>query len=99
MNSTYHFKPINTFMHKTFQIENVSNTTQKIHVKSDFLGSWSFNLDNISFQNLCEKMEIYCECVELLQNIFPELTSVQREYFLTSPQMQMPFNQFYDDEH
>ena len=83
----YNFNPPNPFMKKTYQIEKTSPSTSTVYVKSAFLGAWSFSLNGINHETLCNKMNKYCSESVLLQDLFSELPPDQRESFLTCPTM------------
>ena len=71
---TFSFKPQNMFMHKIFKIEPKSSNIQKVYVQSSMLGNWDFLLENISYEDLSEKLTVYCQCDKLLQEVFSNLT-------------------------
>jgi hypothetical protein len=84
-------------MKKTFSIEKINPNESKVYVKSAFLGSWSFTLDSLDYDTLCLKLTRYCSNSEMIQDIFPELTSNQRECFITDPKMSLFFEDIPDE--
>ena len=86
---TYNLEPKNRFMSKTFLVERTAENKNTIHVKSAFLGSWTFTLNNFNYDTLCLKLNRYCSNGEMIQDVFSELTPDQRECFLTDPKMSL----------
>jgi hypothetical protein len=89
----YNFNPPNPFMKKTYQVEKTSSSTSTVHVKSAFLGAWSFPLSEIDHKTLCNKINRYCNESIMLQDLFSEMSPNQRESFLTKPTMHDVFEE------
>ena len=83
----YNFKAKNPFIAKTYTVETSTPGKCKVNVKGAFLGKWSFDLD-LDYESTCERLNKYCSTQQpYLQDVFPELSPVSRENFLTDPKL------------
>ena len=82
MNHTY--RPSNIFAYKDFTTSKLSQTHSSVKVKSPFLGEWNFQI-SIPFNELNAKLNTYCQNELNIQDIFNNLTPLEREKFLSDP--------------
>jgi len=84
---TFYYNPVNFFARKAYTIVKVNEQTTNVKVKSPFLGNWNFDIE-IDYSTLNDKLDLYSKGDTLIQNVFPNLSSEQREKFLTNPSME-----------
>jgi hypothetical protein len=94
--STFVFKAPNKFVNKTYTVKTISNNLCEVKVISNFLGSWSFEI-NMDYDLLCSRLHTYCNQDIYIQRIFPELTPEAREKFLTDPKVTLSSFDSYSD--
>ena len=83
---TFHYAPPNIFAKKTYTVSQVNDQTSHVTVQSPFLGKWSFDI-NMQYAVLTHKLNRYSSEDLLIQNIFPALSSIEREKFLSDPEL------------
>jgi ribosome recycling factor len=85
---TFYYNPINSFARKVYIIQKIDEQTTNVKVKSPFLGSWTFNI-NMDYSTLNDKLNAYSKGNTVIQAVFPNLTSEQREKFMSDPSMDL----------
>lgn len=96
ISNVFVFKTTNAFANKTYTIKTISNNLCEVSVVSDFLGSWSFEI-NMDYDLLCNRLNTYCTQNIYIQKIFPELTPETREKFLVDPKISLISSDYYSD--
>lgn len=79
----FKFTAPNFMVNKTYLVKELPQATQ-INVSSPFLGNWEFELDSMTYSQICFSLSKYCSGA-LIQDCFPSLPANARENFLTPP--------------
>ncbi len=85
LQTKYNYRPPNPLANKEFLLKSLNPESTEITVSSPFLGQWTFTLDDIKYNVLCDKLNEWCTGELTIQEVFPNLTTSQRENFISNP--------------
>ena len=75
----------NFMANKVYKVFN-KETFTLIQVSSPFVGNWEFELNSMTYEQVCFGLERYISG-KLIQEAFPNLSVDEREGFITPPSM------------
>ena len=81
----FNFTALNFMVNKTFTVKELPEGVH-VNVSSPFLGNWDFQLDSMTYSQVCFSLAKYCAGA-LIQDCFPSLPVDVREKFLTPPSL------------
>ncbi len=83
---TFNLESPNFMVNKTYKVINNEDESVSISVSSPFIGNWDFNLTEMSYEQVCYALNLYCAGA-LIQTCFSNLPPSLREKFITPPSL------------
>ena len=81
----FNFTAPNFMINKTFLVKELPEAVH-VNVSSPFLGNWDFELDSMTYPQVCFALSKYCKG-DLIQDCFPNILPDLRENFITPPNL------------
>ena len=75
----------NFMVNKTYKVSQ-EETGVHISVSSPFVGNWDFQITQMTYEEVCNALNLYCAGA-LIQNCFSSLPPAVRENFMTPPSL------------